>query len=124
MGVRGEIVMFTPMGNPIGPSPLDVDMILIAFIFTFVVEGFGLWFLLKILKLTPKLRLVQILGLVLLLNLVTYFFGDYVLLPFLSPWLPKLRIIVDPSAFLPIGLIFCVGFLLGLLYGRKRKAVF
>ena len=111
---------FPPTNNPIPTSPMDVYVIPVVFAFTFVVEGVGLWYLLKILNLNLKIKLIQSITLALFLNLVTFFLGNYILLPFLSPY-SGIRIGVDLSALFPIGLIVGVSFFLGFLYGRRRK---
>ncbi len=111
---------FPPTNNPIPTSPIDVYVIPLVFTFTFVVEGVGLWYLLKILNLNLKIKLIQSITLALFLNLVTFFLGNYILLPFLSPY-SGMRIVVDLSALFPIGLIVGVSFFLGFLYGRRRK---
>ena len=111
---------FPPTNNPIPTSPMDVYVIPVVFAFTFVVEGVGLWYLLKILNLNLKIKLIQSITLALFLNLVTFFLGNYILLPFLSPY-SGIRTVVDVSAFFPIGLIVGVSFFLGFLYGKRRK---
>jgi len=97
---------------------MDIYVIPVVFAFTFVIEGVGLWYLLRILNL--NLKITQSLTLALLLNLVTFFLGNYVLLPFLSPY-SGIGIVIDASALIPIGLIVGGSFLLGFLYGRRRK---
>jgi hypothetical protein len=111
---------FPPTNNPIPTSPMDIYVIPVVFAFTFVVEGVGLWYLLKILNLNLKIKLIRSLTLALFLNLVTFFLGNYILLPFLSPY-SGIRIVVDVSALFPIGLIVGISFFLGFLYGRRRK---
>ncbi|MCW3981772.1 MAG: hypothetical protein NWE81_01450, partial [Candidatus Bathyarchaeota archaeon] len=102
--------------NPIATSPMDVYVIPVVFAFTFVIEGVGLWYLLRILNL--NLKIMQALTLALLLDLVTFFLGNYVLLPLLSPYY---GIFIDASVFILIGLIVVLSFLLGFLYGRRGK---
>ena len=111
---------FPPTNNPIPTSPMDVYVIPVVFAFTFVIEGVGLWYLLKILNLNLKIKLIQSITLALFLNLVTFFLGNYILLPFLSPY-SGIRTVVDVSALFSIGLIVGVSFFLGFLYGRRRK---
>jgi len=111
---------FPPINNPIPTSPMDIYVIPIVFAFTFIIEGVGLWYLLKILNLNLKIKLTQTLTLALFLNLVTFFLGNYVLLPLLSPY-SGIRIVIDASALFPIGLIVGVSFFLGFLYERRRK---
>lgn len=113
---------FPPTNNPIPTSPMDVYVIPVVFAFTFVIEGVGLWYLLKIQNLNLKIKLIQSITLALFLNLVTFFLGNYILLPFLSPY-SGIRIVIDVSAFFPVGLIVGVSFFLGFLYGRRRRKV-
>lgn len=111
---------FSLLNNPIpAPSPMDIYVIPVVFAFTFVIEGVGLWYLLRILNL--DLKITQSLTLALLLNLVTFFLGNYVLLPFLSPY-SGIGMIIDTSALIPIGLIVGVSFFLGFLHGRRKVA--
>ncbi len=113
---------FPPLSNPIPTgSPMDIYVMPVVFAFTFVVEGVGLWYLLRILDLNLKIKFIQSLTLALLLNLVTFLLGNYVLLPFLSPY-SGIGIAIDASAVFPIGLIVGATFLLGFLYGRRRAA--
>jgi len=112
---------FLPINNPIPSSPMDIYVIPIVFAFTFIIEGVGLWYLLKILNWNLKIKLIQSLTLVLFLNLVTFFLGNYVLLPLLSPY-SGIRMIIDVSALFPIGLIVGISFFLGFLYGRRKVA--
>ncbi len=111
---------FPPINNPIPSSPTDVYVVPAAFAFTLVIEGVGLWYLLKILNLNLKIRFIQSITLALFLNLVTFLLGNYILLPLLSPY-SGTRIAIDVNAFFPIGLIVGVSFFLGFLYGRRRK---
>ncbi len=64
---------FPPTNNPIPTSPTDVYVIPVVFAFTFAIEGVGLGYLLKILKLNLKIKLIQSITLALFLNLVTFF---------------------------------------------------
>ena len=109
---------FSLLNNPIAPSPMDIYVIPVVFVFTFVIEGVGLWYLLGILNL--NLKITQSLTLALLLNLVTFFLGNYVLLPLLSPYYGIG--VIDASVLIPIGMIAGVCFLLGFLYGRRKIA--
>ena len=111
---------FPPINNPIPTSPTDIYIIPVVFAFTFVIEGVGLWYLLRILDLNLKIKFIQSLTLALFLNLITFFLGNFVLLPLLSPY-SGIRIVTDASALFPIGLIVGVSFFLGFLYGIRRK---
>lgn len=83
--IMGKIMRFRSINNPIDPSihSLNVYSILIVFVFTFIIEGVGLWYLLRILNFNIRLKLTESLALTFVLNLVTFFFGNYILLPFL-----------------------------------------
>ena len=111
---------FSLLNNPIAPSPMDIYVIPVVFAFTFVIEGVGLWYLLRILNL--NLKIIQSLTLALLLNLVTFFFGNYILLPLLSPYY-GIGTVIDATVLIPIGLIVGVSFFLGFLYGRSIDRV-
>lgn len=110
---------FPPTNNPVPFSPMDIHVIPVVFAFTFVIEGVGLWYLTKILNWNLRIKLTQSLTLIFFLNLVTFFLGNYILLPLLSPY-SGIEIVIDANAFFPIGLIVGVSFFLGFLYGRKK----
>ena len=82
----GKIMIFPPINNPIDPSISSINayLILIVFVFTFIIEGVGLWYLLRILSSNKRLKLTTSLALTFVLNLATFFFGNYILLPFLQ----------------------------------------
>jgi len=69
--------------NPIDPSipSMNIYLVLIVFVFTFIVEGAGLWYSFLLFK--KRLKFSHSLGLAFILNLVTFFFGNYILLPLL-----------------------------------------
>lgn len=77
---------FPPTNNPVPFSPMDIHVIPVVFAFTFVIEGVGLWYLTKILNWNLRIKLTQSLTLIFFLNLVTFFLGNYILLPLLSPY--------------------------------------
>ena len=90
---------FPPTSDPIPARPMDLYVVVVVFAFTLVVEGVGLWYLLRMLNL--KIKLIQSLTLSFFLNLATFFLGNYVLLPLLSPY-SGTRIVIDESALFPI----------------------
>ena len=108
---------FSLLNNPIATSPMDIYVIPVVFAFTFVIEGVGLWYLSRILNL--NLKITQSLTLALLLNLVTFFLGNYVLLPLLSPY--SGIGMIDASVLISIGLIVGVSFFFGFLYGKRAR---
>jgi len=90
-GCEGYQLIFPPVNNvippdnPIAPPYYSTVQIVIVFVFTFLIEGTVLWFLInRFLKPNPRFKPRQILILVLIVNMITFFLGNYVLIPFIA----------------------------------------
>jgi len=131
--MEGYQLRLPPVNNPLNPlSPWDLAIVPIVFMFTFLFEGMGLWFLInKFLKPNPRFKPRQVLILVLIVNTVTFFLGNYVLLPLLKPeWIPYQEMIAISfwwGYWLIVGFAFMGGVLLGIFIkmetGTKRGEV-
>jgi len=126
-----DVYNLIPIGNPVGgPSIGDIFLTPVIFTFTFTIEGVGLKYLLRRIF-NVRLEIIQTLALAFVLNLATFFAGNFILFPLLLPYfgagtpinVRNLNLLIFLSWFIPPALSagFFVGLFTGIFIWTKRK---